>query len=172
MAKKTKEIDVPAEVSPLRLFTKQEYEWRKLPEAWGYDASVEMRPFNVSERAIFEQLERKSNADAINRAMIECGLTWGDVSADEEATEETKNQCEINWKKVETQKKISVNGALEKDDSQFELLAKVVRKIRINGVEQPFDYELLRQAETILVEWIIKETYTGSNLLQSEVEGF
>ena len=172
MAKRTKQIDVPSETSPLRLFTKIEYEWRKLPEAWGYDAEIEMRPFNVSERAIFEQLERKSNADAINRSMIECGLTWGDVSADEDATEEVKKQCEINWKKVETQKKISVNGALEKDDSQFELLAKVVRKIRINGVEQPFDYELLRQAETILVEWIIKETYAGSNLLQSEVEGF
>ena len=172
MAKKTKQIDVTSEVSPLRLFTKIEYEWRKLPESWGYDAEIEMRPFNVSERAIFEQLERKSSADAINRAMIECGLTWGDVSADEDATEEVKKQCEINWKKVETQKRINVNGALEKDDSQFELLAKVVRTIRINGVEKPFDYELLRQAETILVEWIIKETYTGSNLLQSEVEGF
>jgi len=172
MARKTKEIDVPAEVEPLRLFTKIEYEWRKLPESWGYDAEIELRPFNVSERAIFEQLERKSNSDIINKAMIECGLTWGDVSADDDAPEEEKKRCEINWKKVESQKKISVSDALKKDDSQFELLAKAVRTIRINGVEKPFDYKLLRQAETILVDWIIKETYTGSNLLQSEVEGF
>ena len=172
MAKTTKQIEVPSEVSPLRLFTKIEYEWRKLPEAWGYDASVEMRPFNSSERAIFEQLERKSTSDLLNKAMIECGFVWADVSPSDDATEEVKKQCEINWKKVETQKRINVNGALEKDDSQFELLAKAVRTIRINGVEKNFDYQLLTQAETILVDWIIKEVYTGSNLLQSEVEGF
>jgi hypothetical protein len=104
--------------------------------------------------------------------MIECGFVWADVSPNDDATEEVKKQCEINWKKVETAKKISVSDTLEKDVSQLELLAKSVRAIRINGVEMPFDYQLLRQAETILIEWIIKEVYTGSNLLQSEVEGF
>ena len=172
MAKKTKDIDVPQAKEPLRLFTKIAYEWRSLPEAWGHDAQIELRPFTASERAVFEQVTAKLNSDQTARAMIELGLCHSDVFEAKDSTPEEVKQCALNWQRVQLAKKYDADEALQTDEELLKIICFAVRSIRIDGEEHEVSATLLRQAEQALLEWIIGELYKGSNLLQSEFEGF
>jgi len=99
-------------------------------------------------------------------------LCHSDVFETKDSTPEEVKQCALNWQRVQLAKKYDADEALQTDEELLKIICFAVRSIRIDGEEHEVNATLLRQAEQALLEWIIGELYKGSNLLQSEFEGF